>query len=114
MVICIIKIFLYSSSVYICHLCLKPSASIRTITSVLFLCHPSMKYSLCIANFLEEISSVSHSIVFLYFFALITEECFRIYPVIQTEYLYPPAYSYVEVLTPSVMIFDEGWILEGD
>ena len=35
-----------------------------------------MKYSLGIANFLEEISSLSHSVVFLYFFALITEEGF--------------------------------------
>ena len=33
-----------------------------------------MKCSLGISNFLEEISSLSHSIVFLYFFALITEE----------------------------------------
>ena len=33
-----------------------------------------MKSSLGISNFLEEISSLSHSIVFLYFFALITEE----------------------------------------
>ena len=32
-----------------------------------------MQYSLGISNFLEEISSLSHSIVFLYFFALITE-----------------------------------------
>ena len=31
-----------------------------------------MKCSLGISNFLEEISSLSHSIVFLYFFALIT------------------------------------------
>ena len=30
-----------------------------------------MKYSLGISNFLEEISSLSHSIIFLYFFALI-------------------------------------------
>ena len=37
-----------------------------------------MKCSLGISNFLEEISSVSHSIVFLYFFALITEEGFLI------------------------------------
>ena len=33
-----------------------------------------MKYSLGISNFLEEISSLSHSVVFLYFFALIKEE----------------------------------------
>ena len=35
-----------------------------------------MKCSLDISNFLEEISSLSHSIVFLYFFALIAEEGF--------------------------------------
>ena len=34
-----------------------------------------MKSSLGISNSLEVISSLSHSIVFLYFFALITEEC---------------------------------------
>ena len=39
-----------------------------------------MKYSLGVSNFLEEISSLSHSIDFLYFFALITEEGFLISP----------------------------------
>ena len=37
-----------------------------------------MKCSLGISNILEEISSLSQSIVFLYFFALITEEGFLI------------------------------------
>ena len=37
-----------------------------------------MKCSFDISNFLEEISSLSHSVVFLYFFALITEEGFLI------------------------------------
>ena len=37
-----------------------------------------MKSSFGISNFLEEISSLSHSIVFLYFFLLITEEGFLI------------------------------------
>ena len=37
-----------------------------------------MKCSLGISNFLEEISSLSHSVVFLYFFALISEEGFLI------------------------------------
>src|SRR5574339_526342 len=37
-----------------------------------------MKCSLGISNFLEDIYSLSHSIVFLYFFALITEEAFLI------------------------------------
>ena len=35
-----------------------------------------MKCSLDISNFLEEISSLSHSVVFLYFFALITDKVF--------------------------------------
>ena len=37
-----------------------------------------MKCSLGISNFLEEICSLSHSVVFLYFFALIAEEGFLI------------------------------------
>ena len=37
-----------------------------------------MKCSLGISNFLEEISSLSHSVVFLYFFALLAEEGFLI------------------------------------
>jgi len=39
-----------------------------------------MKCSHGIFNFLEEISSLSHSVVFLYFFALIDEEGFLISP----------------------------------
>ena len=39
-----------------------------------------MKCSLGILNFLEEISGLSNSVVFLYFFALITEEGFLISP----------------------------------
>ena len=44
-----------------------------------------MKYSLGISNFLEEISSLSHFVVFLYFFALITEEGFLIFPCYSLE-----------------------------
>ena len=39
-----------------------------------------MKCSLGISNFLEEISNLSHSFVFLYFFVLISEEGFLISP----------------------------------
>ena len=39
-----------------------------------------VNYSLGIPNFLEEISSLSHSVVFLYFFALIAKEGFVISP----------------------------------
>ena len=48
--------------------------------SVLYRAHLCMKRSLGISNFLEEISSLSHSIVFFHFFALITEEGFLISP----------------------------------
>ena len=44
--------------------------------SDLYFSHICMKCSLDISNFLEEISSVSHSIVFLYFFAVITRKVF--------------------------------------
>ena len=44
-----------------------------------------MKCSLGISNFLEEISSLSHSIVFLYFFALVTEGDFLISPCYSLE-----------------------------
>jgi len=45
---------------------------------VLYCAHVCMKCSLDVSNFLEKISSLSHSIVFLYFFALITKEGFII------------------------------------
>ena len=66
--------FLYSSSVYSCHLFLISSASIRSLPFLSFL-SPSL-------HEMFEISSLSHSIVFLYFFALITEEGFLISPAI--------------------------------
>ena len=46
---------------------------------------PKLTSSLGISNYLEEISSLSHSIVFLYFFALITEEGFLISPFYSVE-----------------------------
>ena len=39
-----------------------------------------------ISNFLEEIAHLSHSIVFLYFFALITKEDFLISPCYSLEF----------------------------
>ena len=70
--------FLYSSSVYSCHLFLISSASVRSIPLwyVFYCAHFCMKCSLGISDFLEEISSLSHSVVFLYFFALMAEEGF--------------------------------------
>ena len=86
--------FLYSSSVYSRHLFLISSASVRSIQflsgpynfclvhtiSFLYCTYLWMKVFLGTFNFLEEISRLYHSIVFLYFFALITEEGFLISP----------------------------------
>ena len=44
-----------------------------------------MKCSLGISNFFEDISSLSHSVVFLYFFALMAEEGFLISPCYSLE-----------------------------
>ena len=61
-----------------------------------------MKCCLGISNFLEVISRLSHSIVFLYFFALITEEgyispCYSLELCIQMgmSFLFSFAFSYI-------------------
>ena len=54
--------FLYNS-LYSYHLFLISSASVRSIPSVLYCAHLCTKCSLGISNFLEEISSLSHSVV---------------------------------------------------
>ena len=78
--------FLCSSSVYSGYLSLIPSASVGLcIISVLYCAHLCMKCSLGISNFLEEISSLSHPIVFLYLFTMITDEGFLISPCYSLE-----------------------------
>ena len=63
-----------------------------------------MKCSLGISNFLEEISSLSHSIVFLYFFALITEEgslispCYSLALCIQMGISSPFSFAFTSLL----------------
>ena len=69
--------FLYSSPVYSCHLFLS-SSYVRSILFLSFI-EPIFAWNVpLVSNFLEEISSLSHSVVFLYFFALITEEVFLV------------------------------------
>ena len=66
-----------------------------------------MKYSIGISNFLEEISRLSHSIVSLYFFALVTEDGFLISPCYSLElciemdisFLFPFAFHFSSFLT---------------
>jgi len=79
------RYYLYSSSVYSCHLFLIPSASVRSILFLSFTV-PIFEWNIFgISNFLEENSSLSHSIIFLYFFALTTEEGFLISPCCSLE-----------------------------
>ena len=54
-----------------------------------------MKCSLGISNFLEEISSLSHSVAFLYFFALIAEEGFLISPCYSLELCFQIGISFI-------------------
>jgi len=74
----VINTFLYSSSVYSCHLLLIFSASVRSLLFLFNHAHPCRKYSLDISNYLEEIernweknflkdSSLFHSTVSLCF-----------------------------------------------
>ena len=85
MIIWVVKTFFVQFCVFLPPLlhifCL---CSVPTI-SVLYWAHLCMKCSLGISNFLEEISSLSHSIVLLYFFALIAEEGFLISPCYSLE-----------------------------
>ena len=77
--------FFCSSSVYSWHLFLISSASVGPYHFFPLLSPPSHVMSLGISNFLEEISSLSHSTVFLYFFALNTEQGFLISPYYSLE-----------------------------
>ena len=58
---------------YFFHLLIS-SASIRSTVSVLYCAHLWKKCSFDISNFLEDVPSLSPSVVFLYCFALFIEE----------------------------------------
>ena len=65
-----------------------------------------MKCPLGISNFLEEISSLSHSIDFIYFFALITEEGFLISPSHCLD-LHSNGYIFPYLLCLSLLFFSQ-------
>ena len=62
--------FVYSSSVCSCHLFLISSVSVRPLLFLSFIIPIFAWSSLDTSNFLEELSSLSHSTVSLYFFEL--------------------------------------------
>ena len=64
-----------------------------------------MKYSLDISNFLEEVSSLFHSVVFLYFFALVTEEGFLIPPNYSLELCIYMGISFLSPLPFASLLF---------
>ena len=66
-----------------------------------------MKCSLGISNFLEEISSLFHSIVFLCFFALITEEGFLTSPGYSLELCIQMGISLLFLLCLTLLIFSQ-------
>ena len=95
------------------HVFLSPLLSIfcfcwfHTI-SVLYRAHLCMKYSLVIPHFLKEISSLFHSVVFLYFFALITEEGFVIITCYSLELCIPMGrYNFPFLLCFSLLFFSQ-------
>ena len=64
-----------------------------------------MKCSLVISDFLEEISSLSHSIVFLYFFALIAEEGFLVSPCYSLDSAFKWVYLFFSPLSLASLLF---------
>ena len=64
-----------------------------------------MKCSLGISNFLEEISSLSHSIVFIHFFVCITEEGFLISPCYSLELCIQMGISFLSPLPLASLLF---------
>ena len=74
MIIWVVKLFFVQFCVFLPPLLNVLCFCLLHTISVLYQAHLCMKCSLGISNFLEEISSLSHSVVFLYFFALIAEE----------------------------------------
>ena len=62
-----------------------PVLFLRHLSSSPYWAHLCLKCSLGFSNYLKEISSLSNSVVFLYFFALVAEEAFLISPCYSLE-----------------------------
>ena len=94
------------SSVDSCHLFLISSVSIRYHFCPL-LCPSLHETVLGISNFLEGISSLSHSVVFLYFFALITEENFHYLSLLFFGTLHSNGYIFPFLLCLLLLFFSQ-------
>ena len=104
MIIWVMKIF---SSVYSRHLFLISSASVRSILFLSFI-EPIFAGNVpLVSHFLEEISSLSHSVVSLYFFALIAEEGFSYLFLLFFGTLHSNAYIFPFLLCCSLLFFSQ-------
>ena len=107
MIIWVLKIFSVQFSVYSCHLFLISSASVVSLPFVPFI-EPIFAWNVpLVSHFLEEISSPSHSVVFLYFFALITEENFLISPCYSLELWIQKWYIFPSILCFLLLFFSQ-------
>ena len=70
-----------------------------------------MKCSLGISNFLEEVSSLSHSVVFPYFFALLSEEGFLNLFLLFFGNLHSDAYIFPFLLCFSLLFFSQLFVM---
>ena len=89
---------------------LKSMLSFASVRSLLFLSFVEPIFARnvpLVSNFLEKISSLSHSVVFLYFFALITEEGFLISPCYSLELCIQMDISFLFVLCFSLPFFPQ-------
>ena len=101
MIIWVVKIFFYSSSMYSCHLFLISSASVRSIPFLSFI-QPILAWNVPLVSL---ISSLSHSVVFLYFFALITEEGFLFSSCYPSEFCVQMGISFLFSLPLASLLF---------
>ena len=83
------------------------SASVRSLLFLSFIEPIFARNVPLVSNFLEEISSLSHSIVFLYFFALTTEEGFLISPCYSLELCIQMGISFLFLLCFSLPFFSQ-------
>ena len=91
---------------YSCQFFLISSASVRSIPFLSFI-EPIFAWNVPLLSliFFEEISSLSHSIVFLYFFALVTEEGFLISPCYSLKLCIQMGISFLSPLPFASLLF---------
>ena len=94
-------------SIVLCILAKYPLPLLGPYHFVLYCAHLCMKYSLGVSNVFEEISHLSHSIAFLCFFALITEEGFSYLSLLFFGTLHSNGYIFPSLLCLYLLFFSQ-------